>query len=160
MKFASLAEMIAGMRVHSVSPEETVRNACITMTSANVGALPVVDNAGQLVGMLSERDVIQRSIIVYRPSKTTRVDKVMTPNPKWLPPEASPMEAHQVMLEGRFRHLPVCVGRQVVGIVSIRDFDLPSQNMLAKLRGASAKAMASRRTRAPEATLPGPQPAP
>jgi CBS domain-containing protein len=144
MKHATLGEMVANMRVHTVAPNDTVRNACIAMSSANVGALPVVDQDGALIGMLSERDVIQRSIIVYRESKTTRVDKVMTPNPQWLPPEAKPLEAHQVMLAGRFRHLPVCANGRVTGIVSLRDFDVHSKSILAQLRDVSSKALAGR----------------
>ena len=139
MKYSTLSDMITGMQVHAVTPDETVRNACIKMASANVGALPVVDGSGILVGMLSERDIIQRSVIVYRPSETTRVKKVMTPNPQWLPPDASPDEAHQVMLAGHFRHLPICIDGKVVGIVSLRDFDLRSKSILAQLRGASQK---------------------
>ena len=134
MKNHTLADMINGMRVHKVSPAETVRDACIKMSSANIGALPVVNDDGALVGMLSERDVIQRSVIVYRPSETTRVDRIMTPDPHWLPPDAKPDQAHQAMLAGRFRHLPVCDDGQVVGIVSLRDFDLRSKSILAKLR--------------------------
>jgi CBS domain-containing protein len=135
MKHSSLADMIGNMRVHQVTPDETVRNACIKMSSANVGALPVVNDAGALVGMLSERDVIQRSVIVYRPSDTTQVESVMTPNPEWLPPEAKPEDAHKVMLRGRFRHLPICKHGRLVGIVSLRDFDLKSKSILDKLRG-------------------------
>jgi len=135
MKPSTLADMVKGMRVHKVAPGESVRDACIKMSSANVGALPVVDDQGTLVGMLSERDVVQRSVIVYRPSETTRVDRVMTPNPTWLPPGAKPDEAHRAMLKGRFRHLPVCEDGHLVGIVSLRDFDLRSKSILEQLRG-------------------------
>lgn len=139
MKHSTLSDMIADQRVHKTSPDDTVRTACIIMTSANVGALPVVDDSGSLVGILSERDVIQRSVIVYRPSTTTLVKQVMTPNPQWLPPEAKPVEAYQIMSKGKFRHLPVCVDGQVLGIVSIRDFIPPSNSIFDRLRGNSAK---------------------
>jgi len=109
------------------------------MASANVGALPVVDGSGALVGILSERDVIQRSIIVYRPSATTLVKQVMTPNPQWLPMDAKPAEAYQMMINGKFRHLPVCADGQVVGIVSIRDFTPQSTSIVDWLRGTSTK---------------------
>jgi CBS domain-containing protein len=144
MKTPTLADMITDMQVHTVSPKETLRNACIMMSSANVGALPVVNDEGALVGMLSERDVIQRSVIVYRPSESTQVDKVMTPDPKWLPPEAKPDEAQRIMLAGHFRHLPVCKKGQVIGIVSLRDFDMRSKSILAQLREASGKGKAGR----------------
>ena len=140
MKSSTLSDMIAGQQVHSTSPNDTVRTACIIMTSANVGALPVVDDSGVLVGIFSERDVIQRSVIVYRPSATTLVKQVMTPNPQWLAPDAKPVEAYQTMIKGKFRHLPVCEDGKVLGIVSIRDFNPPSNSMFDWLRGNSTKA--------------------
>ena len=124
MKPTILADMIFDRSLHKTSPEDTVRTACIIMSAANVGALPVVDKNGDLVGIVSERDVIQRSVIVYRPSEETPVKQIMTPNPQWLPLDANTTEAVQVMRNGRFRHLPVCEGTRVVGMVSIRDFDL------------------------------------
>ena len=142
MKHSTLADMVCGRRVHKTSPDETVRNACIIMTSANVGALPVMDDKGVLVGILSERDVIQRSIIVYRPSATTLVKQVMTPNPQWLPMDAKPAEAYQIMINGKFRHLPVCSNGQVVGMVSIRDFNPQNNSIVDWLRGTSTKANA------------------
>ncbi|TLP62803.1 CBS domain-containing protein [Parasedimentitalea maritima] len=145
MKASTLSDMIAGQQVHSTSPNDTVRTACIIMTSVNVGALPVVDDNGTLVGIFSERDVIQRSVIVYRPSATTLVKQVMTPNPQWLSPDAKPIEAYQIMIKGKFRHLPICDEGQVLGIVSIRDFNPPSNSIFDRLRGNTAKASAPAR---------------
>ncbi len=45
----------------------------------------------------------------------------MTPDPVTLPPTASPKEAAEIMLERRFRHVPVVEGERAIGIVSIRD---------------------------------------
>jgi len=125
----TLADMIADRPLHSVGPDETVRTACIVMRSVNVGALPVVDQVGRLVGIISERDVIQRSVIVYRPSEETPVKQIMTRNPRWLPSSATPAAAAQEMLRGRFRHLPVCDDGRVIGIVSIRDINMMSEWM-------------------------------
>lgn len=120
----TLADMMTDRILHKASPDDSVRTACIKMSSANVGALPVVDALGLLVGMVSERDVIKRSVIVYRPSDETPVSTIMTPDPKWLPTNANPKEALRLMHEGRFRHMPICSDGRVVGMISIRDFDL------------------------------------
>lgn len=144
MKSTTLAQMINGRRVHTIGPCETIRHACITMTSLNVGALPVVEEGGALLGMLSERDVIQRSVIVYRPSESTKVRNIMTPNPKWLPPEANPEDALQIMIRGGFRHLPICSQGRVTGIVSIRDFSPKAGTMFDWLRGKGGKPSGAR----------------
>ncbi|MEO0379699.1 MAG: CBS domain-containing protein [Pseudomonadota bacterium] len=136
----TLAQMIDGRMTHTIGPDDTIRNACITMTSANVGALPVVRLDGQLLGILSERDVIKRCVIVARSPEDTKVRQVMTTDPKWLPPEARPDEALQLMLKGRFRHLPVCDEGKVSGVVSIRDFSPKSSSLLDRFRGKSGAA--------------------
>ena len=59
-----LGDMVAGQRLLTIGPEDTVRGACMVMATANIGASPVVSETGQLIGMLSERDVIKRSVIV------------------------------------------------------------------------------------------------
>jgi CBS domain-containing protein len=51
----------------------------------------------------------------------TRVSDWMTPDPQSLAPEASAEEAAQAMLLGGFRHLPVVEGREIRGVVSLRD---------------------------------------
>lgn len=121
MKFSSLADVMHQGELHTASPQESVRTACIKMSAANVGALPVVDDDGLLIGMISERDVIKRSVIVYRPSEETTVSQIMTRRPKWLAPDATGSEALDMMLAGHFRHLPICDEGELVGIVSMRD---------------------------------------
>lgn len=144
MDHQTLAEMIDGQVLQTTDPHDTIRSACIKMASANIGALPVVEADGTLVGMLSERDVIKRSVIVYRPSETTIVGQAMTPNPQWLPPDATPIEAYRTMIGGEFRHLPVCEGGRLRGIVSIRDFSPQAETILEKLRRSASKAAKKR----------------
>jgi CBS domain-containing protein len=136
---STMAEMIGNRPVHKTSPDDTVRDACITMSAANVGALPVVDENDELVGIISERDVIQRSVIVYRPSEETLVRQVMTPNPQWVSPEANPTEAFQIMSKGRFRHLPICEEGRILGMVSIRDFDPQTKTVIERPRRTASK---------------------
>ena len=123
MREIRLGDMIAGQQLLTIGPDDSVREACVVMATGNIGALPVVGPKGQLIGMLSERDVIKRSVIVYRPSATTKVREIMTPDPQFLSLGARPREAAHIMREGGFRHVPVCDGQRLVGIVSIRDFD-------------------------------------
>ena len=120
----TLSDMIAGQEILTISPDENVRMACVAMAQHEIGALPVVADDGSLLGIISERDIIKRSIIVYRPSEDTPVRHIMTRDPVTLPPAATPKEALEVMRRGKFRHLPVCDNGRLVGIVSIRDFDV------------------------------------
>lgn len=140
----TLGQMVQGQNVLTATPADTVRQACIVMAAANIGALPVVDGFGALVGMLSERDVIKRSVIVYRPSTETLVSQIMTPDPCWLPPEAKPREASDLMRTRKFRHLPICEGRHVIGIVSLRDFDARGNPIAASNQPTALRRFAAR----------------
>lgn len=121
MNSTPLADLIVHRSPETVLQDETVHTACLKMSAASVGALPVVDADGYLIGMISERDVIKRSVIVHRSSEKTIVGQIMTRNPKWLSPEDEVSEALALMNAGRFRHLPICSDGKVVGVVSIRD---------------------------------------
>lgn len=94
------------------------------------------------MGILSERDIIKRSVIVYRPSESTTVREVMTSDPAWLPADAAPEEAYALMTAKGFRHVPVCRNGIAVGMVSIRDFQPARSSQLSKLRGGEPQVVA------------------
>ena len=79
------------------------------MVDRNIGAVPVLRD-GLLVGIFSEHDF-----------RTTRVEEVMTEDPLTVGPDESLENCMLLMRRHGFRHLPVCEGKQVRGIVSLRD---------------------------------------
>ena len=83
-----------------------------------VGAALVLD-AGRLVGILTERDVL-RAVAAGRVEGTT-VDDWMTHHPETIEPSDTTGHAAALMIHGGFRHLPVVDGGEAVGIISIRD---------------------------------------
>jgi len=125
---ATLSDMIADHEIHTIPPDETIRMACVALTQKGIGALPVVAADGSLLGILSERDVIRRSVILYKHPDKTPVSEIMTKDPVCLSPDAAPAKALAAMQRGGFRHVPVCDNGFLLGIISIRDFDIiPSQ---------------------------------
>jgi len=122
---AQIYDLIKGQRVYSVNPEHTVVEAARLMTEHNIGAVPVMRDA-TLVGILSERDVLTRVVAAGRSPGITRVSEVMTANPRTVPPSESIENCIFMMREFGFRHLPVCDGAKVMGLVSVRDIALHS----------------------------------
>jgi CBS domain-containing protein len=104
----------------TVAPDATVYTAIELMASAHVGALLVLDGH-QLVGIVSERDYARKVILMGRSSSSTKVADIMTKEVIFVDPETSMQRCMQLMIEHRFRHLPVVASGQVVGIVSIGD---------------------------------------
>ena len=87
----------------------------------NVGSLQVVDEAGKLVGIFTERDVMRALARAGAGILDEPVSKHMTERPHSIEPETGIDEAMEIMTEKRFRHLPVMTGTTLCGIVSIGD---------------------------------------
>ena len=110
---------IKGTDVITIGPRQTVREAAITLARYNIGALVVVDGE-QVVGILSERDIIHRA--AEDESVLSRlVADIMTPEVVTGLPQDDLMSVANVMTEKRFRHLPVVEDGRLLGIVSIGD---------------------------------------
>jgi CBS domain-containing protein len=110
---------IMNTTVVTVEPHFSVTDASAAMVAAGVGSAVVLQSSF-LAGILTERDVL-RAAASGENLHETRVSDWMTPDPQSLGPEASAQDAAQAMLLGGFRHLPVVEGREVCGVVSLRD---------------------------------------
>ncbi len=109
-----------GTHVWSIRPEATVFEAVQEMAKKEIGALPVMDGE-ELVGIISERDYARRIILKERASKETRVDEVMTRKVVCAKPSQQVEECMAIMMNGKFRHLPVMEDNKVIGVISLRD---------------------------------------
>ena len=108
-----------GGSLWTVSPNATVFEAIQMMSDRRIGALPVV-SGGELEGILSERDYARKIILQGRSSRDTLVSEIMA-EPITVTPNDSVEHCMRIMTEHRVRHLPVCDGRKLAGIVSIGD---------------------------------------
>jgi len=109
-----------GRRVFSVDAEATVLDAARLMNDHHVGAL-VVTRADKVVGIFTERDVLNRVMAQERDPARTAVREVMTAPVACCSPQTTWAECRTVMRSRRIRHLPVVEGEQLIGIVSIGD---------------------------------------
>lgn len=110
-----------GSDIWSVPPDASVFSAIEVMADKRVGAL-LVTEAGQLVGIISERDYARKVILKGRSSKDTFVYEIMTPSPITVDFCTTVHDAMQVMTQHRIRHLPV-VDREkrLAGVLSLGD---------------------------------------
>ncbi len=109
-----------GSSVLAIQPDATVFDALKLMAEKNVGALLVLE-AGRLTGILSERDYARKVILKGKSSLNTPVRDIMTERVMFVHPEQTVEECMALMTDKHVRHLPVLVGHQVVGVVSIGD---------------------------------------
>ncbi len=116
----ALRDLIKDRKVYSIDASRTVLEAARFMMEHNVGALPVLRN-GELAGIFSERDIMNRVVAIGRTPGTTSVAEVMTANPRAVPADETIEECLFIMREFGFRHLPIVDGKELKGLVSLRD---------------------------------------
>jgi CBS domain-containing protein len=117
---ALVYDLVKDSKIYSVEADRTVLEAARFMMEHKIGAVPVLRN-GELVGIFSERDIMNRVVAVGRTPGTTAVSEVMTPNPRAVAADETIDECLFIMREFGFRHLPVVDGKDLKGVVSLRD---------------------------------------
>ncbi|HQT43978.1 MAG TPA: CBS domain-containing protein [Halothiobacillus sp.] len=107
--------------VISVDPETSITNVVKLLGEKRIGAVLVIDAHDKLVGILSERDIVRTLNTHSAATLNMTAAQLMTHSPTVTSPEATVVDAMQVMTDGRFRHLPVVSNGKLVGLVSIGD---------------------------------------
>lgn len=129
----SVQDLIAGRPLPAVRNDVSVREACEVMDGLDIGALLVLRD-GALVGILSERDVVRRAVLLGLDPMETPVGDIMTPDPQVIQASHGLAEAISLLDEGGFRHLPVMEGDRPVGLLSTRDVPAEYRQLLARFR--------------------------
>lgn len=113
-------ELVKDRDTFFVESNISVLEAARYMTEKNVGAVAVV-RVQELVGIFSERDLMKRVVSEGLDPRKTRVEDVMTKDPFVVSPHETLDKCMRLMKEHNFRHLPVCDGRKLKGLISLRD---------------------------------------
>ena len=110
-----------GNEVWSIGPAQSVYQAIDMMAAKGIGALTVVNDKAELVGLVSERDYARKVILKGKSSKTTHIADIMTTNLVTVIEDAKVNDCMTLMTHHRIRHLPVLDGGELVGMISIGD---------------------------------------
>ena len=110
-----------GADVITIWPGASLRSAVERMSKRNVGALVVVDDDGNVVGMLAEREVVRALADSAERALNESVADVMSRRPITCGPDDRLADLMAVMTEHRVRHLPVVEAGHLRGLVSIGD---------------------------------------
>lgn len=105
----------------TIAPSATLNEAVEILSAHRIGAVVVSVDGKTVAGILSERDVV-RELGKYGTScLTKKVDQVMTSKIVSCGRSETALEVLQTMTDGRFRHMPVIEGGQMIGLISIGD---------------------------------------
>ncbi|MFR6024124.1 MAG: CBS domain-containing protein [Oscillospiraceae bacterium] len=108
-------------RVVTIDEREPVIAAARLLKRMNLGALPVTDRGGKLVGMLTDRDIVLRCVAPGGDARTMTAGDVMTRGVVTATPDVKVDDAAKRMGRGQVRRLPVVENGKLVGMLSLAD---------------------------------------
>ena len=120
---AHIYELVKDQETYRAEVSQTVLELAQAMVERNIGAVPVL-REGELIGIFSERDLMRRVVAAGLDPSTTLVGDVMTEDPLTVPPDEDLETCMVLMRRHGFRHLPICEGKLLKGLVSLRDIML------------------------------------
>ena len=107
--------------VSCVTPESTVKDCAKIMCNKHVGCIPVCDASQNIVGLVTDRDVILRSIACDKDVCQTPVSEIMTCKVCCCTPDTDVEQAEKLMSQNQVRRLPVIENNKIVGIITLGD---------------------------------------
>src|SRR5437016_10200419 len=107
--------------VETVQMNSTLEEVASIMKVENVGAVPVVDEDDDLVGIVTDRDIVVRCVADGKNPAETNVEDVLSHDLETIEPDVDVEEAARLMADKQIRRLPVCEHGELVGMISIGD---------------------------------------
>ena len=106
---------------YSVSPQASVFDALKLMAEKNLGAVMVVDENNQMIGIFTERDYARKIVLKGKTSLETPINEIMTSEMVTVNPDQTLEECMNLMTRWHIRHLPIMEKGRLIGMVSMRD---------------------------------------
>jgi CBS domain-containing protein len=107
--------------VVTIRPGSTLSDAASVLSAKRIGALVVSDDGAQVLGIISERDIVRELGRRGAGCMSDKVDAVMTSRVVSCSRSDRAVDVMQVMTDGRFRHMPVVEDGRMIGFISIGD---------------------------------------
>ncbi|NNE68105.1 MAG: CBS domain-containing protein [Pyrinomonadaceae bacterium] len=120
---------IMSEKVTSASADASLRAIAQMLKAGDIGILPIVDDGGKLLGLVTDRDIVVRAVAEGSDVKTTTVGDIMTTELYTAGPDDFAFEAVRTMGDRKVRRVPIVDDDGVlVGIVSIADIALEMED--------------------------------
>jgi len=115
-----LVKEVMTKNVVTVKRDKSVFEACILYRDFKIGSLIVTKN-DKCMGIITERDLIERTICEKRDPETTKVGDIMSSDIKTVHPLDTLEKALDVMVKNNIKKLPVCFKDEIIGIITVTD---------------------------------------
>jgi CBS domain-containing protein len=128
-----IVKEVMNRNVKTIRPEDTIKFAAQIMNENRLGALVVVSGSGEVVGILTERDILENVVATGKSADNVSVKEVMTPNIITISPDKTLEEAANIMTENKIKKLPVVENGSLVGIITATDLIAYEKNLIEKV---------------------------
>jgi len=108
----------------SLSGSMSAAEAAGIMANFDVGVVPILDDAGALAGLVTDRDIVLRVVAAREDPTRVPLERIITRAPVVVTPDTELSDANDLMAEHRVRRLPVVKDASLVGIISLGDVAL------------------------------------
>jgi CBS domain-containing protein len=119
--------------VKTIRPEDNIKRLAEMMVKNKIGSLVVVEGSGEVVGIATERDIIEDIILLGKSPEEVKVRDVMTKDIITVNPGDTLEEAAEVMVEHKIKKLPVIDKGRLVGIVTATDLIAYENRLVEKI---------------------------
>lgn len=128
-----LVKEVMSTDVKTVRSTDTVKSAAQMMSDDNIGSLVVVSGSGEVVGIITERDILTDTVVEGKDPDETKVEEVMSKELVTVDPEKTLEEAADIMTEKEIRRLPVVSEGRLIGIVTASDLVAHEKKLIEKI---------------------------
>ena len=108
--------------------DSTLEEIATLMKDEDVGAIPIVDDEDELVGIVTDRDIIVRCVADGKEASDTTVEDILSEDLTTIQPDDDVEQAARLMAEKQIRRLPVVQDGELIGMVSIGDISVKNED--------------------------------
>ena len=128
-----LVKEVMNRAVKTVRSTDTVKSAAQLMNEGEVGSLVVVSGTGEVIGIVTERDILIDVVATGKSADDIKVEDIMTKQLVTVSPDNSLEEAADLMTKNKIKKLPVVVGGRLVGMVTATDLIAYEKELIEKI---------------------------
>lgn len=125
--------------IATMTADQSALDCAKALRDKKIAAMIIVDDAGKIAGIVTERDVVFRLTAEGKDPASTPLGDIMTANPDTLAPSDSAHDALELMQTRGYRHLPVAEDGKCIAVVSVRDlFNAVKESLEESIRETEA----------------------
>jgi CBS domain-containing protein len=108
-------------QVSCVNPQTTINDVAKLMQQNHVGCIPVCDTNKNVVGLVTDRDIVLRGVACNKNTNTTPISEIMTTAVYTVTPDEELTQASKIMCDCQIKRVPVIENDTIVGIITLGD---------------------------------------